>query len=149
MTESTTDGRCLSCGNFTIVGAGGMCRVCAENPQSRPDAYEDDSPPPNRKTYVVAVPDPDNETAVAVAEQCQQIARRLIEKNRQYGNSVLSPLRLFSTADAVEQIRVRIDDKLSRIFSAQIDDDEDAVFDLIGYLIYLRIAKSFQNNAAN
>lgn len=60
----------------------------------------------------------------------------LREKNKNYGNSALQPLRCFSRADAVEQIKVRIDDKLSRISrGAGIDAmDEDVIRDLVGYL---------------
>lgn len=40
---------------------------------------------------------------------CKEIEEMLVEKNRAYGNSALEPVRLFSKADAVEQILVRID----------------------------------------
>ena len=69
------------------------------------------------------------------------IREMLLDKNRKYGNSALEPLRIFSKADPLEQISVRIDDKLSRIKSAQADDLEDAKLDLIGYLILEAIAK--------
>ena len=80
-------------------------------------------------------------TARAIVSECGALADLLIEKNRKYGNSALEPLRLFSRADAVEQLRVRIDDKLSRIRSSQADDTEDAELDLLGYLVLLRIAR--------
>ena len=47
-------------------------------------------------------------------------------------------MHIFSKDDAAGAIRARIDDKLSRIANAQDDDDEDAVTDLIGYLILLK-----------
>lgn len=68
------------------------------------------------------------------------IANMLIEKNKKYGNSALEPKRIFSKADTVEQIKVRIDDKLSRITNQATDEDEDVVTDLIGYLLLLEIA---------
>ena len=64
----------------------------------------------------------------------------LLEKNRKYGDSALSPVRIFSKSDNLEQLRVRIDDKLSRIVSAQLDDDEEVINDLLGYLILYRVA---------
>lgn len=67
----------------------------------------------------------------------------LSEKNRKYGDSALNPARIFSKADSVEQIRVRLDDKLNRIKNAQDDDTEDAVMDLTGYLILFMIARDF------
>lgn len=73
------------------------------------------------------------------------IARMLLEKNLSYGNSALAPKRIFSGVDGVEQIKVRIDDKLSRIAAwpgeAQAPVEEDTLGDLIGYLILLRIAQ--------
>ena len=80
-------------------------------------------------------------TAREIVAECGALADLLVEKNRKYGDSALQPLRLFSRADAVEQLRVRIDDKLSRILSAQADDTEDAELDLLGYLVLLRIAR--------
>lgn len=82
------------------------------------------------------------ETQIAIAEQCEALKQTLLEKNRMYGNSALEPVRLFSKADPVEQIRVRIDDKLSRLQSGQADDTEDTETDLAGYLVLLKVAKS-------
>jgi hypothetical protein len=49
-------------------------------------------------------------------------------------------VRIFSKADPEEQIRVRIDDKLSRLARGH-DAGEDVILDLLGYLILLRIAR--------
>lgn len=68
-----------------------------------------------------------------------QIADLLIAKNKQYSNSALDPIRVFSKADRMEQLRVRADDKLSRIRNG--DTSEDAVLDLCGYLILMKIAE--------
>ena len=64
----------------------------------------------------------------------------LKSKNKAYGNSALDPIRVFSKADPVEQLNVRIDDKLSRIMRGT-DSGEDTELDLIGYLVIRRIAK--------
>ena len=66
--------------------------------------------------------------------------RILLAKKAAYGNSARQPLRVFSKADAVEQIRVRLDDKLSRIARGQAAG-EDVTLDLIGYLTLLRVAE--------
>lgn len=79
--------------------------------------------------------------AAAVRRETNAIADMLIRKNAAYGNSALDPVRIFSQADAVEQIRVRIDDKLSRLKRGSACDDEDTVGDLIGYLVLLRVAE--------
>lgn len=75
-----------------------------------------------------------------LVKACQDIVKFLLDKNRRYGNSAIEPVRLFSKADAVEQIKVRIDDKLSRLMSKQGDEDEDVLKDLIGYLFLLKVA---------
>ncbi|QNJ25896.1 hypothetical protein SynSYN20_01569 [Synechococcus sp. SYN20] len=82
-------------------------------------------------------------TRSAIVSTCNDIRDLLLEKNQKYGDSALNPQRVFSGADPIEQIKVRIDDKLSRIqttgFSAA---DEDTLQDLIGYLVLLKIALS-------
>jgi hypothetical protein len=69
----------------------------------------------------------------------------LIAKNRKYGNSALEPKRIFSRASPIEQIKVRLDDKLSRLAAQEDDEDEDVLMDLLGYLVLLRIAQSRNN----
>lgn len=73
-------------------------------------------------------------------EELGTIRSMLVRKNEAYGNSALDPLRIFSQADTVEQLKVRIDDKLSRL-QRGFDAGEDTELDLVGYLILLRIAK--------
>jgi len=80
-----------------------------------------------------------NEFAMKVTDITNEIATMLIQKNKAYGNSALNPVRIFSRADTVEQLKVRIDDKLSRI-SRGSTMGEDVVNDLIGYLVILKIA---------
>ena len=77
-----------------------------------------------------------------IAEECDAIKAFLLEKNRRYGDSALTPVRVFSKASPVEQIRVRLDDKFSRIVhgAGEMAEDEDTVLDLIGYLVLLRVA---------
>lgn len=82
------------------------------------------------------------ESQIKIAKECDRIKAMLLEKNRKYGNSALSPVRIFSKSDPLEQLRVRIDDKLNRLMNAQTDDTEDTVFDLIGYLVLYRVSKN-------
>lgn len=72
--------------------------------------------------------------------ECNNIKELLLEKNRKYGNSAIHPSRIFSKSSSIEQIYVRIDDKINRIMNRQDDDVEDTITDLIGYLILLRVA---------
>ena len=84
-----------------------------------------------------------DDTQREIAEECDAIKALLLEKNAAYGNSALDPLRVFSRAAAVEQIKVRVDDKLSRLARGHALADEsldDTTRDLIGYLVLLRIA---------
>lgn len=81
-------------------------------------------------------------TQAHIALICDQVKELLLEKNKKYGDSALNPTRVFSKADPVEQILVRIDDKLNRVKQGAglLANDEDVVMDLIGYLILLKIA---------
>ena len=76
-----------------------------------------------------------------VKDKTKQIQDLLISKNKAYGNSALEPIRIFSKAKASEQLKVRIDDKLSRIAKGHTYDNEDTILDLIGYLILLMIER--------
>lgn len=71
---------------------------------------------------------------------CGELAEMLVAKNKAYGDSALKPLRVFSRADDVEQILCRLDDKLSRLARGQAAG-EDVEWDLMGYLVLLRIAR--------
>ena len=81
-----------------------------------------------------------------ISAECREVERVLLEKNAAYGNSALEPVRIFSKADATEQVRVRIDDKLSRLARGYAAG-EDVVLDLIGYLLLLRVAQRREGNA--
>ena len=82
-----------------------------------------------------------SKTATDIYTTCDEIRDMLLDKNMRYGDSALSPLRVFSKADATSQLLVRIDDKLSRIKNVQEDELEDPILDLLGYLVLLRISQ--------
>ena len=68
-----------------------------------------------------------------ISAVCNDIKELLLYKNKQYGDSALNPSRIFSKASAVEQLLVRIDDKLNRIKKGAglVGEDEDVIQDLI------------------
>ena len=74
-----------------------------------------------------------------ILKVCDEVKNMLLEKNRKYGDAALSPIRIFAKSDTVEQLKVRIDDKLNRFKNIQKDDTEDVVNDLIGYLMLLKV----------
>lgn len=99
-------------------------------------------PPAAEDTPATDIPEGEyTEVQQHIITVCAEVADLLITKNRKYGNSALEPVRLFSKADPVEAIKVRIDDKLSRLRNEQDDEDEDVVQDLMGYLVLLQVAK--------
>lgn len=67
----------------------------------------------------------------------------LLDKNEQYGDSAINPVRIFSQASPEEQLLVRMDDKLSRLARGddRLESDEDVLDDLIGYLILYKVAR--------
>ena len=82
-----------------------------------------------------------------IKAKCKRVEDLLLQKNARYGDASLEPLNVFSKCNAVTSIKARIDDKLKRIqTSGTIDDTEDTLIDLTGYLILLMIAK---DNASN
>jgi len=89
----------------------------------------------------------DMTTAEHIKAVISDIEQLLLEKNRKYGDSALRPVRIFSNATPVEQILVRIDDKLSRISQGHgWDEEEDTITDLIGYLVLLQVALRCQDH---
>lgn len=83
---------------------------------------------------------PRNAVEMAIQDECTRVTSLLIEKNRSYGNSALNPVRIFSRSDTTEQIKVRIDDKLSRFMNGDDTFKENDLDDLMGYLVLLSIA---------
>ena len=83
---------------------------------------------------------PRNTVEVAIQNECNRVASLLIDKNRSYGNSALNPVRVFSKSDTTEQLKVRIDDKLSRFMNGDDTFKENDLDDLMGYLVLLSIA---------
>lgn len=78
--------------------------------------------------------------AAAIDQVCDEIRQMLQSKNAAYGNSALAPVRVFSELGVLAGLRVRMDDKLSRIRNAAAGADlEDARLDLIGYLVLERV----------
>jgi len=83
-----------------------------------------------------------NDSEQEIIRVCEKVKELLLYKNNKYGDSALSPIRIMSNCTPVEQILVRIDDKLNRIKQGDglLEKDEDVVLDLIGYFVLLRIA---------
>lgn len=85
-------------------------------------------------------------TRDAIELKCNEIKRLLIAKNESYGDSATNPVRIFSRCSPDEQLRVRIDDKLSRIARGSANAiTEDTVLDLIGYLVLLLVQRDAES----
>jgi hypothetical protein len=82
----------------------------------------------------------DAPSAWDILRTCFELAVFLIDKNTKYGDSALDPVRIMSSVDPREQIRVRMDDKLSRLMRGHAGG-EDALLDLVGYWVLLKIAE--------
>ena len=84
--------------------------------------------------------DMDAPSAFDILAACMEMAVFLISKNKAYGDSALDPVRIMSSADPAEQLRVRMDDKLSRLMRGNADG-EDVIKDLVGYYFLMRVAE--------
>jgi hypothetical protein len=83
----------------------------------------------------------DAPSGVDILNVCISTAAFLAEKNISYGDSALNPVRVFSKADAKEQLLVRMDDKINRIMHGGEFPGDDTLKDLLGYLILYFVAK--------
>tara|TARA_R110002020_G_scaffold412242_3_gene621863 strand:+ start:1211 stop:1489 length:279 start_codon:yes stop_codon:yes gene_type:complete len=78
------------------------------------------------------------ETNKRITEEILEFAKELVQKNRDYNNSLHSA-NIFGQ-DPIEGIKARISDKLNRILSKGLDDKtEDSFRDLFGYYIHYKI----------
>ena len=84
-----------------------------------------------------------------IISECEFISRHLLMKNQAYGNSFADPVRIFAKSAPMEQLNVRIDDKIKRLLNQDVSSKrrvrEDTVLDLIGYLILKRVLKKLTN----
>jgi len=85
-----------------------------------------------------------------IAAACDAIKELLLRKNKAYGDSALNPLRILSKASALEQLKVRFDDKLSRLLRGEELPDESfdqTIDDAIGYLMLIKVARKREKTA--
>lgn len=68
--------------------------------------------------------------------------RLLQAKNKNYGNSALSPLGVFNKNNSTEGIKVRLDDKLMRVKNSDILRKND-IADIMGYLVLLCVSEEW------
>ena len=86
-------------------------------------------------------------TKDSIESKCHQLKELLLKKNDAYGDAALQPLGVFSSCNAVAGIKLRLDDKLKRIANAGlVEDTEDTLIDIAGYIILLMIAKDNESN---
>lgn len=70
----------------------------------------------------------------------------LCAKNTAYGNSALVPKRVFAQGlDTMAQLKVRADDKLSRISNGSFCEND--LMDLAGYVVLMVIALGYRDDA--
>lgn len=74
-----------------------------------------------------------------IAAKFLQLADMVLARNRRYGGAALNPVRIFSDVDPEVGIRLRLDDKMSRIRAGAADEDEDPIADAIGYMVLLLV----------
>jgi len=72
-----------------------------------------------------------------VRKFANEICDMLEQKNKSYGDNIADPVNVFSDLSPEQALKVRIDDKLSRIARGEAYGDEDTYRDLVGYLLRL------------
>ncbi len=82
------------------------------------------------------------EDQTQIAAKGVEVVAMLLRKNLAYGSSAFEPVRVFAKGlSALDQIHVRMDDKLSRLARGHAIDGEDTTFDLAGYCILELVAR--------
>lgn len=84
-----------------------------------------------------------SDVPAAITRTTAALGDFLAEKNRRYGNSALAPVRVFSRATPDEGMRIRMDDKLSRIRNGTGELRKNDVADLLGYLVLLCVHRGW------
>lgn len=72
------------------------------------------------------------------------VVEMLLAKNISYSNSAMEPLNILSNATPEEQIKMHIDNKLTRLKHQKEFQNEDSLKDLAGYVILLMVLKQSQ-----
>lgn len=100
----------------------------------------------------VSAPEPEpadrlsrSDVAQLISAECDAVKEMLLKKNESYGNSFAEPIGIFAKGLSVDaQIRVRIDDKLSRLAKGGEFAGDDTALDLIGYLVLFRVVQKMK-----
>lgn len=108
--------------------------------------YTDDPDGPDRGVYAVELVTDKAKQGESSFDQkvrtlLDDMATLLVEKNTAYGNSALDPVRIFSKADTLEQLYVRLDDKINRVKQGHEFPGDDTIRDIIGYCTLILIAR--------
>ena len=82
------------------------------------------------------------DTKQQIMETCESVAAMLTDKNTKYGDSAISPVKVFSKLDAANSLAVRMDDKISRLMNNK-EIRRDDLTDLVGYCILFMISQGW------
>lgn len=78
------------------------------------------------------------------------LSKKIIKKNKQYGNSIQEPALVFNDIDDVEAlIKIRLDDKLARMKSLDATSEkyDSELKEIVAYLMWLLVVR--QKEAKN
>lgn len=117
------------------------CPICGALEGNAHEEWCSENPDNPQEVLIFEPRPPLTATQQLIREECRAVEKLLLSKNRKYGDSAINPTQIFSKLDPIEQIKVRIDDKVNRVRNQQEDEDEDVEQELIGYLILLRVAR--------
>lgn len=84
----------------------------------------------------------DKNTAWKINKITDGLNELLQYKNKNYGDSALNPINVFSKKDAASSITTRLDDKIQRIKNSEELRKND-IIDVMGYLVLLCASKDW------
>jgi hypothetical protein len=88
--------------------------------------------------------------ASLINEECSELAALLIAKNKDYNNTAIYPLSFLSNISPQERLKVRIDDKLTRLMhlfknpNPNFESLDDNITDACGYLLLLKLIRRLE-----
>lgn len=133
------DLKCLECGDVVYVEEEG------EDPVNFADLYGTKFQADGQEYVWVNPRDLPESTETTFEQNVRRVLNRagdeLVAKNEAYGNSALDPVRIFSKADRMEQLNIRLDDKISRVARGHEYPGDDTLKDIVGYATLILIAR--------
>lgn len=87
--------------------------------------------------------EPSSETVSKIWDIFDGMKRLINWKNKNYGDSIMNPRKMFFKGETADRIRIHLEEKTNRIINHEGKERADDLSDLIGYAAFLMIANGY------